>query len=89
MSIHLRQEFVYLAVLMDVFTRCIRGWHLCLSLDQSLTLRANMYLPYTTILNFGEKKEGQRLVQKQVAALPSMHMIPVNRVDPGLNRLVC
>lgn len=25
---------------MDVFTRCIRGWHLGRSLDQSLTLRA-------------------------------------------------
>jgi transposase InsO family protein len=38
--IHLRQDFVYLAVLMDVFTRSIRGWHLGRSLDQSLTLRA-------------------------------------------------
>ena len=26
--IRLRKEFVYLAVIMDVFTRCIRGWHL-------------------------------------------------------------
>jgi len=31
---------VYLAVLLDVFTRGIRGWHLGRSLDQSLTLRA-------------------------------------------------
>jgi putative transposase len=38
--IHLRREFVYLAVLMDVFTRSIRGWHLGRSLDQSLTLAA-------------------------------------------------
>jgi putative transposase len=38
--IRLREEFVYLAVLMDVFTRCIRGWHLGRTLDQSLTLRA-------------------------------------------------
>ena len=38
--IRLREEFVYLAVLMDVFTRCIRGWHLGRSLDQSLTLQA-------------------------------------------------
>lgn len=38
--IQLRVEYVYLAVLMDVFTRCIRGWHLGRSLDQSLTLRA-------------------------------------------------
>ena len=38
--IRLREDFVYLAVLMDVFTRCIRGWYLGRSLDQSLTLRA-------------------------------------------------
>ena len=33
-------EFVYLAVIMDVFTRSIRGWHLGRSLDQELTLTA-------------------------------------------------
>jgi putative transposase len=38
--IRLRKEFVYLAVLMDVFTRCIRGWHLSRSLEQELTLVA-------------------------------------------------
>ena len=38
--IRLRSEFVYLAVLMDVFTRCLRGWHLGRSLDQGLTLAA-------------------------------------------------
>jgi putative transposase len=38
--IRLRREFVYLAVLMDVFTRLIRGWHLARNLDASLTLTA-------------------------------------------------
>ncbi len=38
--IRLRNEFVYLAVLIDVFTRCIRGWHLGRGLDQELTLTA-------------------------------------------------
>lgn len=36
--IALRRDFVFLAILMDVFTRAIRGWHLSRSLDQSLTL---------------------------------------------------
>jgi putative transposase len=36
----LRTEFVYLAVLMDVFTRSIRGWHLGRSLEQELTVTA-------------------------------------------------
>jgi putative transposase len=38
--IRLRHDFVYLAVLMDVFTRTIRGWHLGRDLDQGLTLAA-------------------------------------------------
>jgi putative transposase len=38
--IRLRKEFVYLAVLMDVSTRRIRGWHLGRGLDQELTLVA-------------------------------------------------
>jgi putative transposase len=38
--IRLHREFVYLAVLMDVFTRCLRGWHLGRNLDQGLTLAA-------------------------------------------------
>jgi putative transposase len=35
--IKLRREFVYLAVVLDVFTRCIRGWNLGRSLSQELT----------------------------------------------------
>jgi putative transposase len=38
--IRLKTEFVYLAVIMDVFTRSIRGWHLGRNLDQELTLTA-------------------------------------------------
>ena len=38
--IRLGQEFVYLAVVMDVFTRAIRGWALSRSLDGELTLSA-------------------------------------------------
>jgi putative transposase len=38
--VRLREEFVYLAVLMDVYTRAIRGWHLSRHLDQTLTLTA-------------------------------------------------
>lgn len=38
--VQLEMECVYLAILMDVFTRAIRGWHLSRSLDQELTLTA-------------------------------------------------
>jgi transposase InsO family protein len=38
--VRLRSEFVYLAVIMDVFTRLVRGWELGRSLDQGLALGA-------------------------------------------------
>ena len=38
--IRLNQEYVYLAIIMDVFTRSIRGWCLSRTLDQELTLIA-------------------------------------------------
>ena len=38
--IRLHREFIYLAVVMDVFTRTIRGWNLGRSLGQELTLVA-------------------------------------------------
>lgn len=38
--VHLQREDVFLAVLMDVFTRCIRGWELGRSLDEALTRMA-------------------------------------------------
>jgi putative transposase len=38
--IHLKTEFVYLAVIMDVYPRSIRGWYLSRTLEQDLTLTA-------------------------------------------------
>lgn len=38
--VQLQEEFVYLAILMDVYTRMIRGWHVSRSLEQELTLVA-------------------------------------------------
>ena len=38
--IRLREEFIYLAVIMDVFTRIMRGWQLGLGLGVELTLGA-------------------------------------------------
>jgi putative transposase len=38
--VRLKHGFVYLAVLMDVCTRAIRGWHLGHTLEQALTLEA-------------------------------------------------
>lgn len=38
--IRLKNDFVYLSIIMDVFTRALRGWCLSRTLDQELTLTA-------------------------------------------------
>jgi transposase InsO family protein len=38
--IRLKYDFVYLAIVLDVFTRAVRGWCLSRSIDQQLTLDA-------------------------------------------------
>ncbi len=38
--IRLRSDFIYLALVMDVFTRAVRGWHLSWSCGRDLTLAA-------------------------------------------------
>ena len=38
--IHLNTQYVYLAILMDVFTRNLRGWHLSRTLSSDLALTA-------------------------------------------------
>ena len=38
--VRLKQDFVYLAIILDVFTRAIRGWRLSRLLDQELSLTA-------------------------------------------------
>jgi len=38
--IRLKNDFVYLAIVLDVFTRAVRGWCLSRTMDQQLTLNA-------------------------------------------------
>ena len=74
--VRVRTEFVYLAVVLDVFTRRIRGWHLGRSLDQSLTLTAlNRALRRGTPaihhsdqgVQYAATKYAERLVGRKVA----------------------
>jgi len=38
--IRLGRRFIYLAIILDAFTRALRGWHLSRSLDKALTITA-------------------------------------------------
>ncbi len=55
----LREEFVYLAVVMDVSTRRVRGWELGRNLDQGLTLAAPR-----RAMRWGRRSEGHHSDQR-------------------------
>jgi putative transposase len=81
--IRLRQEFVYLAVLMDVYTRSIRGWHLARSMDQSLTLKA-----LEKALNQGRPEihhsdQGVQYAATAYVNLLSQHQVAISLADVG------
>jgi len=63
--VRLHREFVYLAILMDVFTRSIRGWQLSRSLDQGLTLAA---LERALVIGTPEMHHSDQGVQYAAAA---------------------
>ena len=68
--VRLAHKFVYLAVIMDVFTRRICGWHLSHSLDQSLTLHAlQMALQAATPVIHHSEQCGQYAATAYVALL--------------------
>lgn len=81
--IKLQQEFVYLAVLMDVFSRSIGGWHLARGLDQSLTL---------TALNKGLEKgrpeihhsdQGVQYAANEYVKLLQQHQVKISMAEVG------
>lgn len=63
--VRLHHEFVYLAILMDVFTRSIRGWQLSRSLEQGLTLAA---LERALVIGTPEMHHSDQGVQYAAAA---------------------
>lgn len=73
--IHLARGDVYLAVLMDLFTRCIRGWHLSRSLEQTLTVRALERAMQTSCPEIHHSDQGvQYASPKYVQVLHAQHV---------------
>lgn len=74
--IRLQQEFVYLAVVMDVFTRAIRGWHLSRHIDQQLTLKALSKALEKAIPEIHHSDQGV-----QYAAVAYIHLLQAHQVQ--------
>ena len=65
-----RSEFVYLAVIMEVFTRSVRGWHISWTAGQSLTLAAlRMALEHHPAPEFHHSDQGSQYAAKAYVKL--------------------
>ena len=81
--IRLKHGFVYLAVLMDVFTRAIRGWHLDRSLDQSLTLTALQKALNTHCPQIHHSDQGLQYAATDYTDLLKEHNIQISMAEVG------
>jgi transposase InsO family protein len=81
--VRLKQGFVYLAVLMDVFTRAIRGWHLDRSLDQSLTLTALQKALQGHCPEIHHSDQGLQYAATDYTDLLKQHNIQISMAEVG------
>lgn len=81
--IHLRGEDVYLAVIMDVFTRGIRGWSLMRTLDQSLTLTALQHALRAHTPQIHHSDQGVQYAATAYTDLLHAHDVQVSMADVG------
>lgn len=81
--VRLRYGFVYLAVLMDVFTRAIRGWHLDRSLDQSLTLTALQNALQSHCPEIHHSDQGLQYAATNYTELLKQHSVQISMAEVG------
>lgn len=81
--IRLHREFVYLAVIMDVYTRSIRGWNLGRWLDSSLTLRALERALQTYIPGIHHSDQGVQYAANDYVSLLEKNHIQISMSARG------
>lgn len=81
--VRLAHKFVYLAVIMDVFTRRICGWHLSHSLDQSLTLAALQMALQVAIPEIHHSDQGGQYAATAYVDLLTKAKVAISMADVG------
>jgi len=81
--IRLGQGFVYLAIVMDVFTRAIRGWRLSKLLDQELTLAALRLALTDHLPEIHHSDQGVHYAAHAYVDLLKVHQIQISMAAVG------
>jgi putative transposase len=86
--IRLGKGFVYLAVIMDMFTRGIRGWNLSRSLDRSLTMKALQRALRKGVPKIHHSDQGVQYASTDYTELLEQHHVQISmsrKGSPGEN----
>jgi putative transposase len=81
--IRLGTGFVYLAIVMDVFTRRIRGWKLSLALDQELTLAAVRMALQDHVPEIHHSDQGVQYAAYDYVDLLQAHLVRISMAAVG------
>lgn len=81
--IHLHGEFVFLAVVMDVFTRAIRGWNLSRSLDGALTLEALQQAFEDHVPQIHHSDQGIQYAAREYVQVLRAHQVSISMATQG------
>jgi transposase InsO family protein len=81
--VRLGNGFVYLAVIMDVFTRAIRGWSLSRDLDTHLTLAALQVALMLCIPEIHHSDQGVQYAAQEYVALLNQYHVQISMASQG------
>ena len=81
--VRLKRRFVYLAVLMDVFTRMIRAWHLSRQLNTSLTLKPLEDTLRQSVCEIHHSDQGVQYLSKAYLSVLKEHDIQISIARRG------
>ncbi|CAA9312366.1 MAG: Mobile element protein [uncultured Chloroflexia bacterium] len=81
--IRLGTGFVYLAVILDVFTRAVRGWHLGRSLGHELALSALQMALRSRVPQFHHSDQGVQYAARGYVAVLQERSVQISMADVG------
>ena len=81
--VRLKGRFVYVALLMDVFTRMIRGWNLSQDLTQTLTLRPLEQALHDRVPEIHHSDQGVQYLSKDYISLLKQHGVEISVAHRG------
>ena len=81
--VRLKGHFVYVSLLMDVFTRMIRGWHLSQHLTQSLTVKPMEAVLHRSAPEIHHSDQGVQYLSNAYISLLRHHDIEISVARRG------